>query len=62
MISKIGMKMIRAKGSRFDRTSLGRPLVIIVAACEVKLLFSWLYVSPEHYVAFSKAFPDPLKK
>jgi hypothetical protein len=44
--SQMGMKMTRAKGSRLERTSLGRPWVDMVAAWEVKLLFSWLYVSP----------------
>ena len=40
--SQRGMKMRRAKGSKFDNTSLGIPCVAIVAACEVKLLLSWL--------------------
>ena len=39
--------MINAKGSRFDKTSFGTPLVVIVAAWDVKLLFSWLYVIPK---------------
>lgn len=44
--SQSGIKMISAKGSRFDNTSFGSPLVTIVAAWDVKLLFIWLYVSP----------------
>lgn len=42
----MGMKMIRAKGSRLDNTSLGKPCVDMVAACDGRLLFNWLYVSP----------------
>ena len=41
-MSQMGMKMIRAKGSRLDKISLGKPLTTIVAACDVKLLLSWL--------------------
>ena len=37
-----------AKGSRFDKISLGRPCVSMVAACEVRLLFNWLKQSPAH--------------
>lgn len=48
--SQMGIRMSRAKGSRLDRTSLGRPCVSIVAAWDVKLLFSWLYVNPEAFV------------
>ena len=47
MRSQIGMKMIKANGSRLDKTSFGKPLVVIVAACDVRLLFNWLYVSPK---------------
>ena len=32
--------MMSVNGSRFDRISLGNPCVLIVAACDVKLLFS----------------------
>jgi hypothetical protein len=39
--------MIKANGSRLDKTSFGKPLVVIVAACDVRLLFNWLYVSPK---------------
>ena len=42
-----GMKMIKARGSKLDKTSFGRPLVVMVAAWEVKLLLIWLYVNPE---------------
>jgi hypothetical protein len=45
--SHSGMKMIKAKGSKLDKTSFGTPLVVIVAAWEVKLLLIWLYVNPE---------------
>ena len=38
--SQMGMRMIRAKGSRLDKTSFGRPFVVMVAAWEVRLLFS----------------------
>ena len=41
------MKMIKANGSKLDRTSFGRPWVAIVAAWDVKLLLIWLYVNPE---------------
>lgn len=44
--SHIGMKIMRAKGSKLDNTSFGRPLVTIVAAWDVKLLLIWLYVNP----------------
>ena len=44
----MGMKMMSAKGSRFDKISLGRPCVSMVAACEVRLLFNWLKQSPAH--------------
>ena len=44
--SQIGIRMISASGSRFDRTSLGKPCVAMVAAWEVKLLLIWLYVNP----------------
>ena len=49
----MGMKMRRAKGSRLLMTSFGRPFVTIVAACDVKLLTIWLYVSPADPVAVS---------
>lgn len=39
-ISQRGIRMIKAKGSKLDRTSLGRRRVVIVAACDVKLLLS----------------------
>lgn len=42
----MGIRIMRANGSRFERTSLGIPWRDIVAACDVKLLFNWLYVSP----------------
>ena len=40
--SKIGIRIMRAKGSRFPITSFGKPWVCMVAACEVKLLLIWL--------------------
>ena len=30
--SQMGMKMISAKGSRLDKTSFGKPFVVMVAA------------------------------
>lgn len=42
----MGIKTTRAIGSKFDSISLGSPWVDMVAACETKLLFNWLYVSP----------------
>lgn len=41
-ISQMGMKRIKAKGSKFDKTSLGTPWVLMTAACEVMLLVNWL--------------------
>jgi hypothetical protein len=38
--SQTGIKMIKANGSRLDRTSFGMPFRVIVAACEVRLLLS----------------------
>ena len=38
--SQIGMRIIKAKGSKLESTSLGRPFNFITAACEVKLLLS----------------------
>jgi len=38
--SQTGIKMIKANGSRLDKTSFGKPLRVIVAAWEVKLLLS----------------------
>lgn len=43
----MGIKMMSANGSRLDRISLGKPWVDIVAAWDVRLLLSWLYVNPE---------------
>lgn len=37
-ISQMGIRISKAKGSKFDKMSLGRPCVDISAACEVKLL------------------------
>lgn len=45
-ISNTGIKITIVIGSMFERMSLGRPCVDISAACEIRLLFSWLYVSP----------------
>jgi len=38
--SQMGMRMMSAKGSRLERTSLGRPFRVMTAAWEVRLLFS----------------------
>src|SRR5580704_13266356 len=46
MMSKQGIRMIRASGSRLEKMSLGRPCRFMTAACEVRLLLIWLYVSP----------------
>lgn len=42
-ISQIGISKSNAKGSKLLSTSFGTPCVLIVAACEVKLLVNWLY-------------------
>src|SRR3569833_2677948 len=39
----MGMKTIRARGSRFVKMSLGSPFSFITAACNTKLLLSWLF-------------------
>ena len=38
--SKTGISIINASGSRFERTSFGRPFVTMVAAWDVRLLFN----------------------
>ena len=53
----MGMKMMSAKGSRFDKISLGRPCVSMVAACEVRLLFNWLKQSPAHTHTRKSSWP-----
>jgi hypothetical protein len=58
-LSTMGMKMTREMGFRFVITSLGTPLRVMVAACEVKLLFIWLYESPTMVVSFRL---DPMRK
>jgi len=54
MRSHTGIRIIRAKGSKLERTSLGTPCVDMVAACDVRLLLSWLYVNPTRTSVASK--------
>ena len=44
-MSKIGIKMMRANGSKLLMTSLGTAPYVRVAAWDVKLLLIWLYLA-----------------